>query len=75
MDGILSSRSLKYHSKIRCIRYVRIFIKPVRPLFNRASREEPPPNPLSLWERARVREFLIAATLVSALIQSRMTPI
>ena len=50
-------------------------IKPVRPLFHRASRGEPPPDPLSLWERARVREFFNRRTLVFALIQRRMPSI
>ncbi len=38
----------------------------VRPFFNRAGRGNQSLNPLSLWERARVREFLKGRTLVSA---------
>ena len=47
------------------------FFKPVRPLFNPAGHGESPPNPLSLWERARVREALLWCGHLACLIVMR----
>ena len=56
----------KKGSSDKCV----LFFKHARLLFNQVGRGNQSPDPLSLWERARVRELLQGRTLVSARISS-----